>query len=82
MLGSRKKTKLLFEILEKEGVDPAALLRVFVPVGIDIGSETPEEIAVSIAAELIAVRKNLDISPLKNALRNIRSLSVSASAPN
>jgi xanthine dehydrogenase accessory factor len=73
MLGSRKKTRLLFNILEKEGVDPAKFSRVCVPVGIDIGSETPEEIAVSIAAELIAVRKNLDITPVKNALRDARN---------
>jgi xanthine dehydrogenase accessory factor len=57
LLGSRRKTKLLFQALEKEGVDPAGFERVHAPVGIDIGSETPEEIAVSIAAELIAVRK-------------------------
>jgi xanthine dehydrogenase accessory factor len=61
--------------LEKEGIDPAKFARIFVPVGINIGSETPEEIAVSIAAELIAVRKSLDISPLKDALRSIRSSS-------
>jgi xanthine dehydrogenase accessory factor len=73
MLGSRKKTKLLFEILEKEGTDRAKFERVIVPVGIDIGSETPEEIAVSIAAELIAVRKNLNINPMKDLLRSTRN---------
>jgi xanthine dehydrogenase accessory factor len=57
LLGSRRKTKLLFETLQKEGVDAAQFERVFAPVGLDIGSETPEEIAVSIAAELVAVRK-------------------------
>jgi xanthine dehydrogenase accessory factor len=72
LLGSRRKTKLLFEALTKEGIDPARLERVYAPVGLEIGSETPEEIAISIAAELVAVRKNLDIRPLKESLRFLR----------
>jgi xanthine dehydrogenase accessory factor len=72
LLGSRRKTRLLFETLEREGVDPGCFDRVFAPVGLEIGSETPEEIAVSIAAELVAVRKNLDIRPLKESLRHLR----------
>lgn len=73
MLGSMKKARILFELLEKEGVDPAQFKRVCVPTGLDIGSETPEEIAVSIVAELIAVRKKLDIQPLKESLRRLRT---------
>ncbi|MGA2264710.1 MAG: XdhC/CoxI family protein [Acidobacteriota bacterium] len=57
LMGSTRKVKLFFEALEKEGVHPEQFKRVCSPVGIDIGSETPEEIAVSIAAQLIAVRK-------------------------
>lgn len=57
LMGSERKIKLFYETLEKEGADPAQFRRVHAPVGIQIGSETPEEIAVSIAAELIAVRK-------------------------
>ncbi len=72
LLGSRRKTRLLFEALEREGIDPAGFERVFAPVGLEIGSETPEEIAVSIAAELVAVRKNLDIRPLKESLRYLK----------
>ncbi len=72
LLGSRRKTKLLYDTLEKEGIDPESFSRVYAPVGIEIGSETPEEIAVSIAAELVAVRKRLDIQPLKHALRHLR----------
>ena len=44
--------------------------RVSVPVGLDIGAETPEEIAISIAAELVAARKNRDIVSLKKAVHN------------
>lgn len=72
MLGSRKKAKNLFEQLEKEGIDPSEFRRVYVPAGMDIGSETPEEIAVSIAAELIADRKKTDIRLLKDALREAK----------
>jgi len=57
LMGSRRKIKLFYETLEKEGFDPALFNRVQAPVGIEIGSETPEEIAVSIAAQLIQVRK-------------------------
>lgn len=81
LLGSRRKTKLLFEALEREGVPPDKFERVYAPVGLEIGSETPEEIAVSIAAELIAIRKNLEVRPLKESLRFLReSGSVTTSA--
>jgi xanthine dehydrogenase accessory factor len=46
---------------------------VSVPTGLDIGSETPEEIAVSIVAELIAVRKKLDVQSLKDSIRRLRA---------
>ena len=65
LLGSKRKTKLLFSTLEKEGIDQALFERVYAPIGLEIGSETPEEIAVSIVAELIAVRKNVDVKPLR-----------------
>jgi xanthine dehydrogenase accessory factor len=76
LLGSRRKTGLLFEALEKEGMDKASFQRVYSPVGLEIGSETPEEIAVSIAAELVAVRKRLDVRPLRKLLRGIQAVVV------
>jgi xanthine dehydrogenase accessory factor len=57
LMGSRRKIKLFYETLENEGIDPTQFKRVHAPVGIEIGAESPEEIAVSIAAQLIAVRK-------------------------
>ena len=51
MIGSKKKIKTLYEILVKEGVSKETLNRVHAPIGLDINSETPEEIAVSIAAQ-------------------------------
>jgi xanthine dehydrogenase accessory factor len=56
MIGSKRKIKLIFDDLEAEGVAPETLAKVYAPVGIDIGSQTVTEIAVSILAELIAHR--------------------------
>jgi len=58
MIGSQRKTIAIYKELEKEGIAPEKLARVYAPVGIDIGAITPEEIAVAIVAELIAVRRN------------------------
>ena len=73
MLGSLSKNRSLFELLEKEDMDPAQFKRVCVPAGIDIGAETAEEIAASLAAEVIAVHKNLDIHSIRDAVRKIRN---------
>jgi xanthine dehydrogenase accessory factor len=58
MIGSRRKIRLIFDDLVSKGVRPDALARVHAPLGLDIGSQTVAEIAVSIVAELIA-RRNL-----------------------
>lgn len=57
LIGSRAKVARLYAILEAEGVDRAALEVVRSPIGLDIGAVTPEEIAVSIVAELVAHRR-------------------------
>jgi xanthine dehydrogenase accessory factor len=56
MIGSKRKIRLIFDDLLGEGIAPEVLQRVHAPVGLDIGSQTVPEIAVSIAAELIAHR--------------------------
>jgi xanthine dehydrogenase accessory factor len=56
MIGSRRKIKLIYEDLIAKGVPAATLARVHAPLGIEIGSQTVPEIAVSIVAELIACR--------------------------
>jgi xanthine/CO dehydrogenase XdhC/CoxF family maturation factor len=56
MIGSRRKIKLIFDDLLAEGISAELLAKVHAPVGFNIGSQTVPEIAVSIAAELIAVR--------------------------
>ncbi|HEX5106417.1 MAG TPA: XdhC family protein, partial [Pirellulaceae bacterium] len=56
LIGSRRKIKLIFENLTAAGVSHEALAKVHAPLGIDIGSQTVPEIAVSICAELVAHR--------------------------
>lgn len=58
MIGSRKKNKMLFDMLREEGYSEEDIARVHAPIGLSIQAETPEEIAISIAAEMIQVRAN------------------------
>lgn len=60
IMGSRNKARLAREALLAEGYTEAQLARIVTPIGLDIGSETPAEIAVSIAAQLIQVRAAKD----------------------
>jgi xanthine dehydrogenase accessory factor len=57
MIGSKRKVIGVVKELEKEGIPREAFERAFAPMGLDIGAITPEEIAVSIVAEMIAVRR-------------------------
>lgn len=63
LIGSRAKVARVYEALVEEGVDPARLDRVHAPIGLDLGAVTPQEIAVSIVAELIAVRRGRAADP-------------------
>ena len=60
MIGSKRKTITIFRELVKEGLSEKLFERVHAPVGLDIGAITPEEIAVAITAELIAVRRHAE----------------------
>ena len=60
MIGSRRKKAMIYEKLLEEGFTQKDLDRVYAPIGLAIGAETPEEIAVSIVAELIQVRAGKD----------------------
>ncbi len=59
MIGSRKKIAAIYQALRDEGFSEADLARVHSPIGLEIGAETPGEIAISIAAELVQVRSEL-----------------------
>ena len=72
MIGSKRKVINVIRELEKEGLPRAAFDRIHAPMGLNIGAITPEEIAISVAAEMIAVRRN--------AVSNWRSLSMSVFA--
>jgi xanthine dehydrogenase accessory factor len=58
MIGSKRKTISVIKELEKEGISRSAFERVFAPMGLEIGAVSPEEIAVSVTAEMIAVRRD------------------------
>ncbi len=60
LIGSRAKIARIRTMLLAEGMPPESLDRVHAPIGLDIGAVTPAEIAVSILAELIAVRRGVE----------------------
>jgi xanthine dehydrogenase accessory factor len=57
MIGSKRKTISVIHELEKEGMARELFEKIFAPMGLDIGAESPEEIAVSVVAEMIAARR-------------------------
>jgi xanthine dehydrogenase accessory factor len=59
MIGSQRKVLSVYKALEKEGYRPEEFNRVYAPMGLEIGALSPEEIAISIVAELIAVRRGV-----------------------
>jgi xanthine dehydrogenase accessory factor len=70
MIGSKRKFIEIAKVLESEGVPAEKLERVHSPVGLEIGALTPEEIAVAIVAEMIAVRRNATSSVASMAYAN------------
>ena len=56
LLGSKRKTILIYEELIRNGFDPEELRRINAPIGLDIGGRTPEEIALSVMSEIVAFR--------------------------
>lgn len=61
LIGSERKVRGVFERLREEGIAEASLRRVHAPIGAPIGAVTPEEIAVSILAEMTAVRREAKV---------------------
>jgi xanthine dehydrogenase accessory factor len=73
MIGSKRKVIEIFKTLQAEGMPSHLFDRVHAPIGIDIGAITPEEIAVSITAELIAIRRGAGSNlPHLNSFRGAR----------
>ena len=63
MIGSKRKVKTVFDRLKKENIGIPDY--VYAPVGLGIGGNTPAEIAVAIAAEIIAVHKSVEIPGMR-----------------
>lgn len=64
MIGSRAKVAKFFVRLRAAGMDPTLFEKLSAPVGLDLGAQTPAEIAVAIAAEFVRVRRHADRAPL------------------
>ena len=64
MIGSKRRTRTVLEHLRREGFDGEAVASVFTPIGLDIGAETPEEIALAILSEIVLVRRGGSALPL------------------
>ncbi len=69
MIGSRRRVRATWVQLLEEGIPRARLEAIHAPVGLDVGAETPEEIAVAVAAELVLVRRGGTGRPLKDVER-------------
>jgi xanthine dehydrogenase accessory factor len=73
MIGSKRKVLSVYKALEKEGYRPEEFERIYAPMGLEIGALSPEEIAISIVAELIAVRRNANAAAHKKVSLESRS---------
>jgi xanthine dehydrogenase accessory factor len=74
MIGSKRRVGAVLQHLIDDGVDPEAVGRVHTPIGLDIGAETPEEIAVAITAEVIQARRGGTGQPMREASRRRRGI--------
>ena len=80
MIGSKRKVMSVYRALENEGYTPEEFEGVYAPMGLDIGALSPEEIAVSITAELVAVRRNASNAEHKKLKRLAAERSASKAA--
>lgn len=77
MIGSRRRVRAAFEQLAAEGVEAGWLARIHAPLGLDIGAETPGEIAIAVGAEIVLAARGGSGRPLSeraNVLRHVRAL--------
>lgn len=76
MIGSKRKVLSVYQALEKEGYAPEEFAKIYAPMGLEIGALSPEEIAISITAELVAVRRNTNSAQHKKLKREHRESAV------
>lgn len=70
MIGSRRKVRHVYDALREQGFDDAALGRVYAPLGLDLGADSPAEIAVSVVAEIMKVLRGRSGDHLRARLAN------------
>lgn len=71
MIGSEKRVKLVYKKLQEMGVSPELFSNIYAPIGLEIGALTPEEIAVSICAELILIRRGGTGKSMSQSMRKL-----------
>jgi xanthine dehydrogenase accessory factor len=81
MIGSRRRVRAAFELLAAEGFDEERLARIHAPIGLDIGAETPAEIAVAIAAEIVLATRGGTGEPLGPKSSVVRYVKALAAVP-
>jgi xanthine dehydrogenase accessory factor len=81
MIGSRRRVGAVLQHLIDDGLDPEAVARVHSPIGLDIGAETPEEIAVAIVAEVIQARRGGTGQPMREAKQARRGVAPTERVP-
>lgn len=64
MIGSKRRTRIVLDRLTEKGIEKQRLAKVHAPIGLDIGAVTPEEVALAIIAEIVAVRRGGTGTPL------------------
>lgn len=77
MIGSPGKVKHIFQDLLQQGITYEALERVHAPIGLDLGAQTPDEIALSIAAEIVMLRRQGTGHPLKSVHQLLEATALS-----
>jgi xanthine dehydrogenase accessory factor len=81
MIGSVSKVRAIFRALLREGMDSETLTRVHAPIGLDLRAETPDEIALSIAAELLLWRRGGTGQPLRDTAGILQKVVASLQTP-
>ena len=67
MIGSQRKVRRVFETLQTRGVEKARLAEIFAPIGLDLGADSPAEIAVSVLAEVLLILRRRPGSHLRSS---------------
>ena len=81
MIGSKRRVAAVLQHLIDDGLDPEAVRRVHTPIGLDIGAETPEEIAVAIMAEVVQVRRGGSGRPMREVKKARRGVAPAERVP-